>query len=229
MTKIAIITAMESEYNSIFSLYDFKYTDGIANTIVYDKKVELIKSGIGKVNATLASFQAIGRGADLVITTGLAGGIDSSLNQGDAVLANSVCYHDVWCGNPNKIGQVQDFPLYFNSPQDLLEKILLSAPKNYFKQGLTVTGDQFLTDAKRLEEIKSQFPLALAVDMESAAIAQTCYINHKEFLSLRIISDVVGKTGQEEDYNNFWKNMPKKASEMVDMVVKAIPTNKIHF
>jgi adenosylhomocysteine nucleosidase len=65
--------------------------------------------------------------------------------------------------------------------------------------------------------------------MESAAIAQTCYINQKQFLSLRIISDVVGKIGQEEDYNNFWKNMPKKASEMVDIVIKAIPEKEIHF
>lgn len=223
MTKIAIITAMESEYNSIFSLYDFKYIEGIACADAHGKSVELIKSGIGKVNGAITALNAYNRGADIIITTGLAGGIDASLNQGDCVLADNVCYHDVWCGSPNQIGQVQDFPLFFNSPKNLLEKILSSAPKDYFKSGLTVTGDQFLTDANRLKEIKEQFPEALAVDMESAAIAQACYINKRHFLSLRIISDVVGKQGQEEDYNNFWKNMPKKASEMVDIVIKAIP------
>lgn len=229
MTKIAIITAMESEYNSILSLYDFQNIDGVATTIAHGKTIELIKSGIGKVNGALAANIACNRGADIVITTGLAGGIDALLNQGDCVLADNVCYHDVWCGTPNKVGQVQDFPLYFNSPQVLLDAILSSAPKDYFKSGLTVTGDQFLTDVNRLKEIKEQFVDGLAVDMESAAIAQTCYINQKQFLSLRIISDVVGKNGQEEDYNNFWKNMPKKASEMVDIVIKAIPTKEIHF
>ena len=223
MTKIAIITAMESEYNSILSLYDFQNIEGVATAVTHGKIIELIKSGIGKVNGALAANMACTRGADIVITTGLAGGIDALLNQGDCVLADNVCYHDVWCGSPNQIGQVQDFPLFFNSPKNMLEKILSSAPKDYFKSGLTVTGDQFLTDANRLKEIKEQFPEALAVDMESAAIAQACYINKREFLSLRIISDVVGKQGQEDDYNNFWKNMPKKASEMVDIVIKAIP------
>ena len=223
MTKISIITAMDSEYNSILSLYDFKYVDGIATTSAYGKQIELVKSGIGKVNAALTTIKACDRGADIVINTGLAGGIDASLDQGDCILANTVAYHDVWCGSPNQMGQVQDLPLYFNSPQDLSEIILSSAPRGYFKSGLTVTGDQFLTDADRLREIKELFPEALAVDMESASIAQTCYLNQKQFLSLRIISDVVGKPGQEEDYNNFWKNMPKKASEMVDIVIKAIP------
>lgn len=223
MTKIAIITAMESEYNSIFSLYDFQYIEGVANVMTHGKNIDLIKSGIGKVNAALAALKACERGADIIINTGLAGGIDDLLNQGDCVLADNVAYHDVWCGTPNQIGQVQDLPLFFNSPQDLLKTILSSAPKDYFKSGLIVTGDQFLTDVNRLKEIKNQFPQALAVDMESAAIAQTCYLNKKIFLSLRIISDVVGKTGQEEDYNNFWKNMPKKASEMVDIVINSIP------
>ena len=229
MTKFTIITAMESEYNSIFSMYDFKQEDDVVTAMAHGKKIELIKSGIGKVNAALASVKACARGTDIIINTGLAGGIDTSLNQGDCVLASKIAYHDVWCGNPNQIGQVQDLPLYFNSPQELLGDILSSAPNNYFKTGLILTGDQFLTDANRLNEIKKQFPEALSVDMESAAIAQTCYLNQKQFLSLRIISDVVGKVGQEDDYNNFWKNMPKKASEMVDIVIKAITTNEIHF
>ncbi len=223
MQTIAIITAMDSEFNSIMSLYNFELKDGIMTTYVYNKKIMLLKSGIGKVNAALKADYAIRNGADLVITTGLAGGIDDTLNQGDIVLASKVCYHDVWCGKPNLKGQIQDLPLYYELNNSLKEVVQSLMVDKGFKFGLTVTGDQFLTDINHLKQIKTNFSKALAVDMESAAIAQTCFLNNKPYLSLRIISDVVGKENQVEEYNNFWKNVPELASTMVDDVLKLIP------
>lgn len=220
MKKIAIITAMESEFKAILSQYNFTCDNNTACTVVYNKEILLIKSGIGKVHGALAAAKACAENVNLVITTGLAGGIDASLSQGDIVLAEKVCYHDVWCGAPNAKGQVQDMPLYYETPQDTLLQSIKNTPQGYFRLGLTVTGDQFLTDPIRLKEIKEDFPEALAVDMESAAIAQTCYLNRIPFMSLRIISDVVGKPEQEEQYNAFWENVPHKAAEMVDVVLK---------
>ena len=216
--KIAIITAMQSEYDAVHKLYKF---DEKGEAEVYGKRLFLIKSGMGKVNAALATEKAHLQGANLVINTGLAGGIDSSLDQGDIVLAEKVCYHDVWCGEPNAIGQVQDMPLYYNAPQKMIDIIKTKVPD--FKVGLIVTGDQFLTDVKRLKEIKGIFEKGLATDMESAAVAQVCYINRIPFISLRIISDVVGKLGQEEQYKNFWQLVPHKAADMIDRALKAIP------
>lgn len=228
MITIAIITAMQSEYNAIASLYNFEDKDGISRTKVYNKNIMLIKSGIGKVNGALATQKACNEGADIVITTGLAGGIDNNLTQGDIVLADNVCYHDVWCGEPNLKGQIQDLPAQYKVSKELLTAITDSATnKDYFIIGQTVTGDQFLTDTVRLKEIKSDFPKALAVDMESSAVAQVCYLNNKKFLSLRIISDVVGKENQVDEYNSFWDNVPHKASQMVDKVIKAIPTDDV--
>ena len=43
MTKIAIITAMDCEFEAIKSLYEFKQKEGIASADVYDKTVLLIK------------------------------------------------------------------------------------------------------------------------------------------------------------------------------------------
>ncbi len=219
--KIAVITAMDSEYNAINSLYGFALGKGEASAQAHGQQIMLIKSGIGKVNAALAAQKACAAGAELVITTGLAGGIDCSLAQGDVVLADNVCYHDVWCGEPNANGQVQGLPLYYPAAPEWFKKILAAAPENYFHTGLTVTGDQFLTKPERLKEIKAAFPSALAVDMESAAIAQTCLLNNCPYLSLRIVSDVVGKPGQEEDYRNFWQNVPYKAAEMLDVALQA--------
>ena len=223
MNTIAIITAMDSEFNAILSLYDFKLNNAnIMEASAHNKTIYLIKSGIGKVNAALCANFAIQNGADMVLNTGLAGGISDDLNQGDVVLADKVCYHDVWCGEPNLKGQVQDMPLFYKIGEDLLLKLQNVAKDNGYKIGLAVTGDQFLTDVNRLMQIKEDFPEAIAVDMESAAIAQTCYVNNKPFLSLRIISDVVGKTNQVEQYNAFWQNMPKMASIMVDRIIQSL-------
>ncbi|MBE6462276.1 MAG: 5'-methylthioadenosine/S-adenosylhomocysteine nucleosidase [Alphaproteobacteria bacterium] len=223
MNTIAIITAMDSEFNAILSLYDFKLNNAnIMEASAHNKTIYLIKSGIGKVNAALCANFAIQNGADMVLNTGLAGGISDDLNQGDVVLADKVCYHDVWCGEPNLKGQVQDMPLFYKIGEDLLLKLQNVAKDNGYKIGLAVTGDQFLTDVNRLMQIKEDFPEAIAVDMESAAIAQTCYVNNKPFLSLRIISDVVGKTNQVEQYNAFWQNMPQMASIMVDRIIQSL-------
>ena len=223
MNTIAIITAMDSEFNAILSLYDFKLNNAnIMETSAHNKTIYLIKSGIGKVNAALCANFAIQNGADIVLNTGLAGGISDDLNQGDVVLADKVCYHDVWCGEPNLKGQVQEMPLFYKIEENLLLKLQNVAKDNGYKIGLAVTGDQFLTDVNRLMQIKKDFPEAVAVDMESAAIAQTCYVNNKPFLSLRIISDVVGKTNQVEQYNAFWQNMPQMASIMVDRIIESL-------
>lgn len=220
MKKIAIITAMQSEYDAVHKLYNFKDEQNSAEAETYGKKILLIKSGMGKVNAAVAAVTACQNKADLVITTGLAGGIDSILEQGDIVLADKVCYHDVWCGEENAKGQVQNLPLYYEAPEDVITAIKEKEP--FFKVGLTVTGDQFVTDKDKLAEIKKDFPEAYATDMESAAIAQTCYLLKVPYLSLRIISDVVGKEGQMEQYIFFREQMPMKASNMIDTVLKIL-------
>jgi len=217
--KIAIITAMQSEFDAVHSLYQFRGDNQEATAIAHGKEILLMKSGIGKVNGALTTQKAIEKGADLVINTGLAGGIDDSLTQGDIVLAKKVSYHDVDCGGDNAKGQMQDFPLYYMA-SPLVEKLHQQLPEYHY--GVTVTGDQFVTDANHLLAIKQDFPEALAVDMESAAVAQTCYLAKIPYISLRIISDVVGKENQEEQYNNFWQTVPHKAAEMVDNVLKHI-------
>ncbi len=222
MKNIAIITAMECEYNAIYSLYKFQGDNSKSHTQIYDKNIYLIKSGIGKVNASIAALSAIENGADIVITTGLAGGIDVSLSQGDIVLADKIAYHDVYCGEPNEKGQVQDFPLYYNLSPEILKNNLKEIDSGYFRLGLILTGDQFICDKDKLLQIKSDFSRGLAVDMESAAIAQVCHIFQKECISLRIISDVVGKENQEEQYRTFWDNVPTKSAEMIDVILKNI-------
>ena len=77
--------------------------------------------------------------------------------------------------------------------------------------GLICTGDQFVTDHATLSRIKQQFPDGLAVDMESAAIAQVCYLQGIPFVSFRVISDTPGADGHQQQYENFWQEMADRS------------------
>ena len=76
--------------------------------------------------------------------------------------------------------------------------------------GLICTGDRFITNRTELDAIKRRFPAGLVVDMESAAIAQTCYLYGVPFLSFRIISDTPGVEDHSSQYADFgvrWRNV----------------------
>ncbi len=221
--KIGVLVAMSSEYDRIVSMLEhvteetygkFKYTKGIleGNTLI------LHQSGIGKVNAALGSAALISAfSPDCVISTGVAGGIDNKINVMDVVVSQKVVYHDVWCGDGNEYGQVQGFPAQYEGAKTLCDVALKLNGKQGTKihAGLICTGDQFITDRKELDVIKSRFPQGLAVDMESAAIAQTCYIYNVPFVSFRIISDTPGNTEDHAtQYADFWGEMATRSFEV---------------
>ena len=74
----------------------------------------------------------------------------------------------------------------------------------------------------RVERIKGHFPDALAVDMESGAIAQVCYLSKVPFLALRVISDSPGASHDNtRQYLDFWADAPRETF----MIVKDIINN----
>ena len=116
MTKTGIIVAMQSEFDLVKNILQnpkqsqhahISFIEGFIN----DKPVVLMKSGIGKVNAACACVEMINNfKPDIIINTGLAGGIDKSLSVMDIVVAKQTTYHDVLCGEDCKAGQIQGLP-----------------------------------------------------------------------------------------------------------------------
>lgn len=220
--KIGVINAMEVEHARLASQLEspceqkqglYTYVEGTlgANRLV------LARCGIGKVNAALGAAELIRRFApDCLVSTGVAGGIDTVLGVTDVVAATAVTYHDVWCGEGNAYGQVQGLPARFESHPALLDcarRLNESAAglESRVHCGLICTGDQFITAREELDAIKGRFPEALAVDMESAAIAQTCHLYGVPFISFRIISDTPGAEGHWDQYLNFWDTVADRS------------------
>ena len=214
--KIAILTAMEIERREIAKLLSnarnrtecgFDWLEGRLGA----NEILPTAGGIGKVNAALTAAGAFHAfHPDALLSTGCAGGLAENLALGDIIAGSSYAYHDVdCCAFGNVRGQMQGLPPRF--PAD--GRLLSIAQETGAKAGLMVSGDQFITPGERLEDIRKAFPEALACEMESAAIAQACYLAKVPFLSLRVISDTPGgaKASHLAQYENFWQSMAEKS------------------
>lgn len=219
--KIGVLTAMTSEFEQLAAMLDRvakREENNIEYLVGYVGKNEIIlrQCGIGKVNAAVGTAELIRSFApDAIVSTGVAGGIDTSLDVMDVVVSSSIVYHDVWCGMGCEYGQIQGMPAVFAADEKLcgVAESLNGDPENKTRihAGLICTGDQFITSRDELDKIKSNFPAGLAVDMESAAIAQTCHIYGVPFVSFRIISDTPGVDKHIEQYENFWGEMANRS------------------
>ena len=122
----------------------------------------------------------------------------------------------------NEYGQVQGLPARFVSDKELCKLALSVAHDGNVYGGMICSGDKFITDKEELTEIKKRFPEGMAVDMESCAIAQVCYMCGVPFLSYRIISDTPGVKDHYKQYLNFWEEAPKRSFEMIKVLIKAL-------
>lgn len=230
--KIGIITAMSSEQRQLANQLTEKTerSEGAFNYIegkIRNNSVVLMQCGIGKVNAAAGTVELIRNFApDCIISTGVAGGIDTCLKVMDVVASRQIVYHDVWCGEGNAYGQIQGLPLFFSGNDTLYDCALSLDTETPIHGGLICTGDKFITDANELKDIKRNFPEGLAVDMESAAIAQICYLYKVPFISFRIISDTPGAEQHLEQYKNFWGEMADRSFHVTETFLKSLP-NKL--
>lgn len=168
----------------------------------------VVKSGIGKVNAAVCTqilvdyFQVTA-----VVNTGIAGSLKNEINIGDIVLSKDALHHDMdSTGFGYPPGQVPRMDvLAFEADEKLIELAKnccdsVNPDINTFV-GRVVSGDQFVSDKDKKDWLKSQFD-GFCTEMEGAAIAQTCYLNHIPFLIIRAISDKADDSAQV-DYAEF--------------------------
>ncbi len=189
-------------------------------------EIILQQCGIGKVNSAIGAVEMIDSyQPDLVMSTGVAGGADVTLSPLDVVVAAECTYHDAYCGEEVARGQIMGQPARFVSPKALVDKALaLSGVVDGIKirSGLTVSGEWFVDSREKMRQILADFPDAVAVDMESCSIAQTCHIYQTPFISFRIISDVPLKDHKGAQYFDFWNRMAEGSFEITRHYLKAL-------
>lgn len=225
--KILIIAAMQKEVdlilkqmpeNKIAEIGDVQFHKGRIGA----HDISVAQCGIGKVNAALRTWQLIeALKPDMVINSGVAGGLDEKMKIGDILVADRITYHDVWCGPGTITGQADGCPLYF-SPRETELDVLKNMPGSQDKRmkfGLLCSGDIFISKPEEVSIIKSKFPDAMACDMESAAIAQACMKRNVPFVVIRVMSDMPGGGENISEYTDFWKDAPVKTFNAVKELI----------
>jgi len=217
--KIGIIVAMDKELEQLRHVFGQESSHIIVN-----------KCGIGKVNAALGAQKMINEfHPDCIISSGCAGGNGDNVNVMDVVVSSELCYHDVYCGtaidDKTIFGQVQGLPARFQADPVLLEKASqlsshIGTPAIH--PGLIVTGDWFVDSKDKAMEIVRHFPEAKAIDMESAAIAQTCYLHNVPFISFRVVSDIPLRDTDASMYHDFWNTIAENSFQVTKTFVESL-------
>ncbi|GAA4074131.1 5'-methylthioadenosine/S-adenosylhomocysteine nucleosidase [Amphibacillus indicireducens] len=228
---IGIIGAMDQEVALLLEKMDVQTRETIANCLfikgtLQGKEIVLLKSGIGKVNAAMATtilhekYQPTA-----VINTGSAGGLDSSLSIGDIVISDRVVHHDVDAtAFDYHYGQVPGMPFYYESDPKLIqivEATIQAIDQVGCKQGLIATGDSFVQKPEAVSKIKANFPDVIAAEMEAVAIAQVCHQYQTPFVVIRALSDIAGQESAQS-FDEFIDQAAKHAAELIIKVVEQL-------
>ena len=176
------------------------------------RRVVVGRSGAGKANAAIITTLLIGQfKPSAIVFSGTAGAVDPTLFPGDVVIGKTVAQHDVGLqladglrrrGLRNAVTGALD-PLLVPAPEPLLSVARSSshalklppvaAPNGEQRtpqvvEGVIVTGDVFMADVTRRAELRNSLG-ATAIEMEGAAVIQTCRQFGVACLVIRSITD----------------------------------------
>jgi adenosylhomocysteine nucleosidase len=198
------------------------------------------RSGAGKVNAAIVATLMINHfSPSALFFSGTAGAIDPALRPGDVVIGETVAQHDVGLQTPNGITRrgprnalTGEFdPILIHAPDSLLaparrsaEGLTLPTVKTAdgdrvprIVEGVIVTGDVFMSDGNRREELRANLG-ATAVEMEGGAFIQTCRQFKVPCLVVRSVTDRAD-TQALTNYQQFVGMASENAAALVTAII----------
>ena len=226
--KIGIIVAMDKELVHLKALLDDSTVERRHNSDfiignIEGKEIILQKCGIGKVNSAVGTVEMIDNYApDIIISTGVAGGADDRMNVTDVVVGTEYCYHDAYCGDECRYGQIMGMPATFHAPKELVSKALACGGETPVHAGLIASGEWFVNTQNKMRAILARLSKAVAVDMESCSIAQVCHIYGVPFISFRVISDLPLKDNKASQYYDFWARLAEGSFNVTKRFINSL-------
>ena len=197
---IGIIAAMSCELERLVEAAEVKSKRTVSGLTFYEGTLDgvdvvMTVCGEGKVNAALcAEAMILVFAPELLINTGVAGGLSPTLAVPDVAVASAVCEHDY---DISPLGYAKGevlFPggsaTYFEADRRFGDAVLAAAKEEgvHAERGVIVSGDQFIADAAVKEALKRDFA-GIACEMEGGSIGHVAFLNATPFAVLRAISD----------------------------------------
>ncbi len=221
----AILSALPEEQNGLVDLLVSHATRRIAGRdfhtgLLWDVPVVVTLSRIGKVAAaTTATLLAECFTPRRMVFTGVAGGLAPGVRVGDVVVSQALLQHDM---DASPLFPRHEVPLYGMSQfagDAALADALAQAARDALgaarvHHGLLVSGDRFVCSAAESRALRATLPDALAVDMESAAVAQVCHDYGLPFAAVRSISDRADDTAHV-DFSAFVRDVASPCAQAI--------------
>ena len=175
------------------------------------RQVVLVEIGPGKVQAAAVTQHLIDNyQVERLISCGSAGAIDPRLSLGDIVVVDKVVQHDTgwhtdqglqYLGvydnlNPDGLHYYRHLTVdsqLLTQAQQLASTIEYSDPQPTIFTGGLVSGDQVIAAQTKRQWLHEYFQ-ALAVEMETGAMAHVALLNDVPWLAIRAISDQADAT-----------------------------------
>lgn len=200
MVCIGIIGAMDKEIKALLSQMEDREDKTMAGMTfhrgrLWNNEVVLVKCGVGKVNVAICTQLLIDLyEVDMLINTGIAGGLYKDINVGDIVISSDAVQHDVdVTGRGFAPGEIPFMETsVFKADPELVAmarkacEIVNTDIACYV--GRVATGDKFVSDNAQKAALVKIFN-AYCTEMEGAAMAQVAVLNKVPFVIIRAMSD----------------------------------------
>ena len=226
---IGIIGAMDIEVEGfIKNMTDVKKEKHVmfefATGKIGEKDVTVVMCGIGKVSAAICTQLMIDKfNPEVIINSGVAGGLSTELSIADIAVATDVVQHDVDTtifGDP--AGYITNLNLVNipvkNSISEKLYECACAIDDTFALRGTIATGDQFISTPYQKNKIKDEFD-AIAAEMEGGSVGHVCYANNVDFGIIRSISDNASGDALM-DYETFKTIAAEKTTQIVINFIK---------
>lgn len=182
------------------------------------KKAVVAECGVGKVFAAIcAEAMIIKYHPEIIVNSGVAGGLSETLSICDTAVAKDAVEHDMdTSALGDSVGMLSGINI-INLPCDsAASELLLSAAKAlgiHAESGTIASGDKFIASDSDRDRLRQSFG-AIACEMEGAAIAHVCYVNNVRCAILRTISDG-GNSSADMDFPTFCNKAAQQTYEII--------------
>lgn len=200
------------------------------------REVVLALSGIGKVAAASTATLLV-QHAGAIIMVGTAGGLGREVKPGDVVIASDLLQHDVdarplferWYLPSVGLDRIPADRVLTGALAAAAEVVIgmrrpdlaeLGLGEPRWHLGLIASGDVFVATAEVSQRLRADLPMALAVEMEGAAVAQVCHVAGVPFAVARTVSDWADQDAGV-DFPRFLQRIAAPYAR--DLVLTALP------
>lgn len=167
----------------------------VQGVLLHDIRIAVVESGAGANLAARATNTLIdGHSPKWVVSIGFSGALQSHLKVGDLVVANAIV---------DQQGKGLSVPVQMQS-----------APQDRLFVGKFLNTDQIVRRAEDKRQLGDSTG-AIAVDMESLAVARVCAERNIRFMSVRVISDDLSKDLPQEVLSVFGSTGYRRAGAVL--------------